>query len=175
MRINRTNAFGELRNDVPPAGPDRDAAMCRSTGGRADDLRRAAWIGCGEIAVADTIGHGTPDRVGRMLDEVLDAVPVARLACHFHDTSGLALANTDVALDRGVRVFDSAAGGLGGCPYAPGAAGNVATGRVLSHLAAAGYATGVDMAALAGAEDYAAGLRQPFASSSGKGRHAQRT
>jgi hydroxymethylglutaryl-CoA lyase len=87
-----------------------------------------------------------------MLDAVVPALGAARLACHFHDTAGRALANVDVALGYGIRVFDGAAGGLGGCPYAPGAAGNLATGALVAHLEAAGYATGIDIAALSVAE-----------------------
>ncbi|WP_442580128.1 hydroxymethylglutaryl-CoA lyase [Mesorhizobium sp. ASY16-5R] len=105
-------------------------------------------LGCAEIAVADTIGRATPDRVDAMLAEVLTSVPVAQLACHFHDTSGQALANVDVALGRGVRIFDSAIGGLGGCPYAPGAAGNVASERLVRHIEKAGFRTDVDSAAM---------------------------
>ena len=105
-------------------------------------------LGCAEIAVADTIGRATPQQVDAMLAEVLKSVPAAQLACHFHDTSGQALANVDVALKRGVRIFDSAIGGLGGCPYAPGAAGNLATERLASHLQNAGFATGVDLVKL---------------------------
>jgi hydroxymethylglutaryl-CoA lyase len=93
-----------------------------------------------------------------MLDAVLGVVPAAELAGHFHDTGRQALANIDVALEAGVRVFDASAGGLGGCPYAPGAAGNVATEAVAAHLEAAGYATGLDRAALAHAARMARGL-----------------
>jgi hydroxymethylglutaryl-CoA lyase len=116
-------------------------------------------IGCGEIAVADTIGRASPERVRLMLAEVIRAIPAERLACHFHDTSGLALANVDVALAHGIRIFDGAIGGLGGCPYAPGAAGNLATERLARHLDDAGFATGVDFAKL----DRAARLTASFA------------
>ncbi|MEL7212471.1 MAG: hydroxymethylglutaryl-CoA lyase [Pseudomonadota bacterium] len=101
-------------------------------------------MGCHEVSLGDTIGRGVPDAVDAMLGAVCDAVDVARLAGHFHDTSGRALENVDVALARGVRVFDAAVGGLGGCPYAPGAAGNVATEAVDTHLKAQGYETGLD-------------------------------
>ncbi len=115
-------------------------------------------IGCSEIAVADTIGRATPHQVDAMLAKVVTSVPKHMLACHFHDTSGQALANVDVALLRGIRTFDSAVGGLGGCPYAPGAAGNLATEALVAHLAAAGYDHGVDAAALANATRFALGL-----------------
>lgn len=101
-------------------------------------------IGCYEISLGDTLGQGTPETVGAMLAAVLDRVPANLLAGHFHDTSGRALENISVALDRGVRVFDASVGGLGGCPYAPGAAGNVATEAVLQHVENLGYRTGLD-------------------------------
>jgi len=101
-------------------------------------------MGCYEVSLGDTIGAGTPARTDAMLDAVLDAVPAAQLAGHFHDTNGQALANIDASLVRGVRVFDAAVGGLGGCPYAPGASGNVATEAVAAHLRAAGLETGLN-------------------------------
>jgi len=85
-----------------------------------------------------------PETVDAMLGAVLDEVPATMLAGHFHDTGGLALDNIDVSIARGLRVFDAAVGGLGGCPYAPGASGNVATEAVLAHLSAQGFATGLD-------------------------------
>jgi hydroxymethylglutaryl-CoA lyase len=96
------------------------------------------------VSLGDTIGKGTPDRIAAMLQAVTAQVPAAQLAGHFHDTSGAALANIEAALEFGVRAFDSAVGGLGGCPYAPGAPGNVATEAVLRLLADLGYETGVD-------------------------------
>ncbi len=101
-------------------------------------------MGCYEISLGDTIGAGTPDSIARMLLAVRDVVPVGRLAGHYHDTYGRALSNIDASLSLGVRVFDAAVGGLGGCPYAPGAAGNVATEAVNAHLSALGYETGLD-------------------------------
>ncbi|QFT60292.1 Hydroxymethylglutaryl-CoA lyase YngG [Sulfitobacter sp. THAF37] len=101
-------------------------------------------MGCYEISLGDTIGAGTPDSIARMLLAVRDVVPVGRLAGHYHDTKGRAMANIDTSLSLGVRVFDAAVGGLGGCPYAPGAKGNVATEAVNAHLLALGYDTGVD-------------------------------
>ena len=121
---------------------------------------RLLEIGCDEIAVADTIGRGTPERVEAMLEETLEAAPVGLIACHFHDTSGWALANVDVALALGVRTFDSAVAGLGGCPYAPGAAGNLATGRLIEHLEANGYSHGVDKRILSEAELFARAVRR---------------
>ena len=116
-------------------------------------------MGCAEVSLGDTIGRGTPEAVDAMLGAVLDVVPAGRLAGHFHDTGGRALANVDAALARGLRVIDAAVGGLGGCPYAPGAAGNVATEAVLAHLAAAGWETGLDAGRVAEAAALARGMR----------------
>ncbi|WP_273521155.1 hydroxymethylglutaryl-CoA lyase [Rhodosalinus sediminis] len=116
-------------------------------------------MGCYEISLGDTIGQGTPEGVAAMLEAVAGVVPPARLAGHFHDTAGRALENIEAALDKGLRVFDAAAGGLGGCPFAPGAAGNVATERVAARLAARGYETGLDMAVLEEAAAMAHRLR----------------
>jgi hydroxymethylglutaryl-CoA lyase len=116
-------------------------------------------MGCYEISLGDTIGAGTPDSIARMLLKVRDVVPVGRLAGHYHDTQGRALENIDASLSLGVRVFDAAVGGLGGCPYAPGAAGNVATEAVARHLAGLGYETGLDLAAVEAAASMARGMR----------------
>jgi hydroxymethylglutaryl-CoA lyase len=116
-------------------------------------------MGCYEISLGETLGRGRPERVAAMLQAVQQVVPTEQLAGHFHDTGGLALQNIDVALEAGLRTFDAAVGGLGGCPYAPGAAGNVATEKVAAHLAAAGYVTGLDMAKLEAAAGFARGLR----------------
>lgn len=116
-------------------------------------------MGCYEISLGDTIGAGRPDSIARMLLAVRDVVPVGRLAGHYHDTHGRALANIDTSLSLGLRVFDAAVGGLGGCPYAPGAAGNVATEAVNAHLLALGYATGVDQAIVQEAAAMAQAMR----------------
>ncbi|MFB9951693.1 hydroxymethylglutaryl-CoA lyase [Rhizobium puerariae] len=120
---------------------------------------RLLELGCVEISLGDTIGSGTPERVAAMLDAVLEKVPAGRLAGHFHDTNGRALDNIAVSLERGLRVFDAAAGGLGGCPYAPGAEGNVATGKTVDHLAVLGFETRIDRVRLAEAEAFARSLR----------------
>ncbi|MCX7645541.1 MAG: hydroxymethylglutaryl-CoA lyase [Rhodobacteraceae bacterium] len=117
-------------------------------------------MGVGEVSLGDTLGRGTPESVGRMLEAVVQVVPRLRLAGHFHDTAGRALDNIAVALDAGLRVFDAAAGGLGGCPYAPGAAGNVATEAVAAWLAARGWETGLDAAVLAEAAALARAMRE---------------
>jgi len=110
------------------------------------DLASTLWdLGCYEISLGDTIGVGTPTKAKEMLRAVAANVPAARLAMHFHDTYGQALANLYAGLEEGVRVIDAAAGGLGGCPYAPGATGNVATEDVVYMLEGMGVSTGVDM------------------------------
>lgn len=118
-----------------------------------------AAFGCHEISLGETLGRGAPEAIAAMLEAVLGVVPVSKLAGHFHDTGGLALENVDVALEKGLRVFDAAIGGLGGCPYAPGAAGNVATEALARHLAERGFATGLDLAALDDAAAFAKTLR----------------
>jgi len=105
-------------------------------------------LGCGEIALADTIGTGTPRAMRDLLRAVGEVVPLGHLAVHGHDTYGQALANVLVALETGVRVVDSAVGGLGGCPFARGAAGNLATEDLLYMLDGMGIETGVDLDAV---------------------------
>jgi len=133
--------------DCPHDGPTPPTAVARVAAALRD-------LGCAEISLGDTLGRGTPDRVAAMLAAVLGEVPADRLAGHFHDTGGLALDNIAAALEAGLRVFDASVGGLGGCPFAPGAAGNVATGAVQDWLAARGWQTGLD----AGVLDEAAGM-----------------
>ncbi|WP_397471063.1 hydroxymethylglutaryl-CoA lyase [Rheinheimera sp.] len=106
-------------------------------------------MGCYEISLGDTIGVGTPDKVNAMLDAVLAVVPKDKLAVHFHDTYGQALTNIYVALSRGIAVIDSAVAGLGGCPYAAGASGNVASEDVVYLLNGLGISHGIDLTALA--------------------------
>jgi hydroxymethylglutaryl-CoA lyase len=133
-------AFG-----CPYEGPVAPGAVARVAA-------RLVEIGCAEVSVGDTIGIGVPAQVPEVVGRTVEAgVSVERLALHFHDTRGTALANVAEGLRAGVRIFDSSAGGLGGCPYAPGAAGNVATEALLGLLHAAGYETGVDPSAVAGA------------------------
>ncbi|MGE0117448.1 MAG: hydroxymethylglutaryl-CoA lyase [Dongiaceae bacterium] len=111
--------------------------------------RRLRDLGCYEISLGDTIGVGTPDKAAAMIETVADAVPRERLAVHFHDTYGQALANILAALDCGIAVVDSSVAGLGGCPYAAGASGNVASEDVLYMLNGLGVVTGVDLDKLA--------------------------
>jgi len=110
------------------------------------DVAKTLWdLGCYEISLGDTIGVGTPTKAKEMLRAVGAHVPLRSLAMHFHDTYGQALVNLYAGIEEGVHVIDSAAGGLGGCPFAPGATGNVATEDVVYMLEGMGIRTGVDM------------------------------
>src|ERR1700753_192900 len=116
------------------------------------DVAQVLWrLGCYEVSLGDTIGVGTPVKARQLLRAVAGVMPIANLAMHVHDTYGQALANLYAGMEEGARVIDSAAGGLGGCPYAPGATGNVATEDVVYMLEGMGIATGVDMTKLLGA------------------------
>lgn len=117
----------------------------------ADISQRLLELGCYEISLGDTIGVGTPLKAQAMVDRTAESVPRERLAVHFHDTYGQALANILACLERGIAVVDSSVAGLGGCPYAKGATGNVASEDVLYMLDGMGIETGVDLAALASA------------------------
>ena len=139
--------------DCPFDGPTPPANVARVTAALRD-------LGCYEISLGDTIGQGRPETIDAMLAAVLEEVPASQLAGHYHDTAGRAIDNIDASLARGVRVFDAAVGGLGGCPYAPGAAGNVATEKVAAHLAARGLDTGLDMDVLRQAAAMAQGMRR---------------
>ena len=117
-------------------------------------VAKRLWdLGCYEISLGDTIGTGTPSKVRGLLRAVTSSVPMQNLAMHFHDTYGQALANIYAGLEEGARILDSAAGGLGGCPYAPGATGNVATEEVVYMLEGMGIRTGVDLAKLVDASN----------------------
>lgn len=113
-----------------------------------DVARRYLALGCDEIDVADTIGVGTPARVERVMKAVTEVVDPARIAGHFHDTYGQALANILASLQAGVSIYHASVAGLGGCPYAKGATGNVATEDVLYMLHGMGIETGVDFEAV---------------------------
>ena len=145
-------AYVSCVTDCPFDGPTPPEAVAEAV---------AAFLAMGayEVSLGDTIGRGTPEAVSAMLDACLGVAPAARLAGHFHDTGGRALENVAVALEKGLRTFDSSAGGLGGCPYAPGAAGNVATEAVVALMAERGFETGVDRERLAEAAAFAKGLR----------------
>ncbi len=139
-----STAFGcPFEGKVPPAQVAAVAA-------------RLADLGVFEVAVSDTIGIAHPGQVPRVLDAVLARIPVEKVALHFHDTRGTALANVLAALPFGITTFDASAGGLGGCPYAPGAAGNLATDDLIYMLDGLGIETGVSLAALSEASSFIA-------------------
>lgn len=118
-------------------------------------------MGCYEIGLSDTIGAATPDSTAKMLEAVLEIARPSHLAGHFHDTRGRALDNIEVCLSSGLRTFDGAAAGLGGCPYAPGAKGNVDTVGIVGLLDRLGYAHGIDRDRLNDAATFARTLRTP--------------
>jgi hydroxymethylglutaryl-CoA lyase len=130
--------------DCPYEGPIAPAAV-------AGVARRLLELGCYEVSLGETIGTATPARLQSMLKTVMEAVPRDRLAVHLHDTYGQAIANLVAALELGIVVADSSVAGLGGCPYAKGASGNVASEDVLYLLNGLGVRTGVDIAKLAAA------------------------
>ncbi|HTC86044.1 MAG TPA: hydroxymethylglutaryl-CoA lyase [Candidatus Acidoferrum sp.] len=124
-----------------------------------DVARRLHELGVDEICFGDTIGVGVPDQVTELTAlAVAGGIPLARIAFHFHDTRGTALANVAAGLDAGVRCFDSSTGGTGGCPYAPGAAGNLATEDLVYLLDASGWEHGADLGAVLAAARFIAGV-----------------
>lgn len=133
----RVRGYVSCVTDCPYDGPTDPASVARVA-------KQLFDLGCYEISLGDTIGAATPETTSKMLEAVQKVVPVAQLAGHFHDTKGRALENIEVCLGYGLRTFDAAVGGLGGCPYAPGAKGNVATEAVVKMLHAKGYETGID-------------------------------
>ena len=137
--------------DCPYDGPTPPASV-------ASVAEALLAMGCYEVSLGDTIGRATPVTTTAMLDAVLAVALAARFAGHFHDTWGHALDNIVVCLDRGITTFDASAGGLGGCPFAPGASGNVATEAVVAMLEDRGFETGLDLAALALAASFARSL-----------------
>ncbi|HPD93837.1 MAG: hydroxymethylglutaryl-CoA lyase [Rhodobacter sp.] len=138
--------------DCPFDGPTPPGAV-------ADLAARLIDLGCYEVSLGDTIGQATPDSLTAMLRAVLDRVPAARLAGHYHDTAGRACDNIEASLALGLRVFDAAVGGLGGCPYAPGAQGNVATEAAMDRIESLGYTTGLNRAAILDAAAMARQMR----------------
>ena len=128
-----STAFGcPYEGDVPP---EKVLEVCA----------RLLDLGCYEVSVGDTIGVGTPMQVQGVIGMLLQVIPPSKLAMHFHDTRGTALANTLAALEMGIATFDASAGGLGGCPYAPGASGNLATEDLVYMLDRMAIETGVDL------------------------------
>ena len=128
----RLRGYISCVTECPYDGPVEPSEVARL----AELLHRA---GCDEISLGDTIGTAYPEQVAGMLEAVVQRVPVEALAGHFHDTAGRALANIDASLEYGLRIFDASIAGLGGCPYAPGAKGNVDTELVYDHLITRGY------------------------------------
>jgi hydroxymethylglutaryl-CoA lyase len=126
-------------------------------------------MGCYEVSLGDTIGTGTPGKTKAMIEACARHVPVEKLAGHYHDTYGQALANIYASLETGVRTFDASVAGLGGCPYAAGASGNVATEDVVYMLQGLGLETGVDLERLAGIGQWISGLlKRDYGSKAGK-------
>ena len=141
----------------------------------ADVAQQLLDMGCYEISLGDTIGTGTPAKAQRMIETVAKKIPVGKLAGHFHDTYGQALANILAVMEMGVATFDSSVAGLGGCPYAKGATGNVASEDVLYMLGGLGIETGVDMGRLLDAAEFiCAQLKRPTVSRAGRALAAKR-
>ena len=148
----RLRAYLSCVIECPYDGPTPPEAVARL-------VARLKGFDAHEISLGDTIGKGTPETVDAMLAAVLDEADPVELAGHYHDTNGRALESIEVSLVRGLRVFDASVAGLGGCPYAPGAAGNVATEAVAARLTELGYDHGLDMEKLADAADLAKRMR----------------
>ena len=125
----------------------------------ANVARELVTLGVDELSIGDTIGVATPNQVGDVVDALLAVTSLDQLAMHFHDTRGTALANVLAALELGIAIFDSSSGGLGGCPYAPGASGNLATEDLLYLLHGMGIETGVNLDAVVAASHYLASVR----------------
>ena len=147
------------KNNIPVRGYVSTVLGCPYEGDIAPEqvakvAKDLADMGCYEISLGDTIGVGTPLKAKRMLEAVTKHVPVERLAAHFHDTYGQALANLYAVLEEGIAVIDASVAGLGGCPYANGASGNVATEDVLYLLNGLGISTGVDLNRLVATGDW---------------------
>ena len=130
-----------------------------------DVTARLAGLGVDEVSIGDTIGVATPNQVGELVRELGDVVPLARVAMHFHDTRGTALANALAALEHGISIFDSSAGGLGGCPYAPGATGNLATEDLVYMLNGMHIHTGVDLDRVVAASRFLSKVRRALPTS----------
>lgn len=147
----KVRGYVSMVTDCPFEGQIAPGAVARVVAALRD-------LGCYEVSLGDTIGKGTPERIDAMLSAALYELPPDQLAGHYHDTTGRALENIETSLARGVRVFDASVGGLGGCPYAPGAKGNVDSEAVDRLLRSLGYDTGLDQVRLAEASALARGL-----------------
>lgn len=144
----RTRAYVAVAFDCPFEGQTTLDAVLQCAA-------RMRTAGAGEIVIADTIGSASPGQVKQRLGALAEAVPVAQLAVHFHDTRGMGAANAWAALEAGVRRFDASVGGIGGCPFAPGAAGNLATEDLVLMAEGSGLATGIALPGLLAAVDFA--------------------
>ena len=144
----RTRAYVAVAFDCPFEGETPLAEVVRLAA-------RMHEEGAGEIVIADTIGSASPGQVKERLRALREVVPVGQLAVHFHDTRGMGVANAWAALEAGVRRFDASVGGIGGCPFAPGAAGNVATEDLVLMAERSGFATGISIDGLLDAVDFA--------------------
>jgi hydroxymethylglutaryl-CoA lyase len=169
-----TTTVGSIERFLPVATQARDAGLpvrgyvstafwCAFEGQVQPDavldvVSRLDDIGVGEMSISDTIGRATPDEVRRLLDVLLARLPVNRVAMHFHDTYNRGVENVLASWEYGIRIFDASAGGLGGCPYAPGATGNVATEDVVKALQEKGAAQDIDLGRL----KQARGLVDPY-------------
>jgi len=164
LEMFRPVAEAARADGMPMRGYVSCVAVCpfdgpTAPGDVAEAVEAMLALGCYEVSLGDTIGRGTPEMTEAFLAACMDVADASKLAGHFHDTSGRALENIDVSLTRGLRCFDAAVGGLGGCPYAPGAAGNVATEAVADLMAARGFETGLDPRKLREAASFAKTLR----------------
>ena len=148
----KVRGYVSMVTDCPFEGKVAPQAVARVAAALRD-------LGCHEVSLGDTIGHGRPETIDAMLAAVLLELPPEKLAGHYHDTQGRALENIETSLARGIRVFDASVGGLGGCPYAPGAKGNVATEAADLRLRALGFTTGLDAGVLAEAGRMALAMR----------------
>lgn len=153
--LNRIQAVAELAqmHKIPMRGYISCVLGCPYEGSvsleKVTELAKQLYaIGCNEISLGDTIGVGTPNQAVAMIQAVSQYIPISKLAIHFHDTYGQALANIYACLEKGISIIDSSIAGLGGCPYAKGASGNVATEDVIYLLNGLGITTGVDLNAL---------------------------
>jgi isopropylmalate/homocitrate/citramalate synthase len=154
----RVRGYVSTSFGCPYEGPVRPAAVL-------DVMMRLMELGIDEISVGDTNGVATPGQVAELCGLLLQKIDAGRLALHFHDTRGTALANVVAGLQSGVAIFDSSAGGLGGCPYAPGAAGNLATEDLIYMLDGMGIETGISLDKVVGASALlAAQLDHPLTS-----------
>jgi hydroxymethylglutaryl-CoA lyase len=146
----RTRAYIAVAFDCPFEGPTALAEVLRLAG-------RMQRAGAGEIVIADTIGSASPGQVKERLGALLAELPAERLSVHFHDTRGMGVANAWAALEAGIRRFDASVGGIGGCPFAPGAAGNLATEDLVLMAERSGFSTGVALDGLLEAVAFAEG------------------